>query len=162
MGLGWDLGERSRPPLALIQRTLKTQFIKTRARKKRKSHQNQKLNSGKICLFFFSKRQKATNSSGPELPRRGVFHGPQNPAEGWGARRGELFTKSTLDGKALGLQQPPPASCPASEKAGEARVTPASSASSPSGLWREKDKVGLTSYPTEEHLPPYRARSTVS
>lgn len=27
------------------------------------------------------------------------------------------------------------ASCPASEKAGEARVTPASSASSPLGLW---------------------------
>ena len=28
MGLGWDFGEGGRPPLALIQRTLKTQFIK--------------------------------------------------------------------------------------------------------------------------------------
>lgn len=74
-GAKW-LREGSRPPLALVQRTLKTQFIKNQGQGRReKSHQNQKLNSGKICfLFFFSKRQKATNSSGPELPRIGVFH----------------------------------------------------------------------------------------
>lgn len=81
---GWDgilegdkwLREGSRPPLALVQRTLETQFIKNQGQGRReKSHQNQKLNSGKICfLFFFSKKQKATNSSDPELPRIGVFH----------------------------------------------------------------------------------------
>lgn len=63
---------------------------------------------------------------------------PKTQLEGWGARKSELFTKSTLNRKALGLQQPSSASCPALEKAREARVMPASSASSPLGLWRER------------------------
>lgn len=103
-GVGpWRWGQTSTGPGP--ENTQNTVYKKSGPGRREKSHQNQKLNSGKICfLFFFSKRQKATNSSGPELPRRGVFHGPKTQLEGQGARRGELFTKSTLDGKALGLR----------------------------------------------------------
>lgn len=160
-GVGfWRRGSTSPGPDP--ENTQNTVYKKSGPGRREKSHQNQKLNSGKICfLFFFSKRQKATNSSGPELPRSRVVHRPQNPAGGVGSQERRALYKVSSGWKALGLQQPSSASCPASEKAGEARVMPASSASSPSGLWRERDKVGLTYHSTEEHLPP-RARAAGS
>lgn len=98
-GVGfWRRGSTSPGPDP--ENTQNTVYKKSGPGRREKSHQNQKLNSGKICfLFFFSKRQKATNSSGPELPRSRVVNNPKTQLEGWGARRGELFTKSALDGR---------------------------------------------------------------
>lgn len=84
-------------------------------------------------VFCFSslKGKRLQTAQVLSSPGEGYSMDPKTQLEEWGARKGELFTKSTLDGKALGLQQSSSASCPASEKAGEARVMPASSASSP-------------------------------
>lgn len=61
-------GERS-PTLPRPTGHFKTVYKnQSRRVRKERSHQNQKLNSGKI-FFFFSKRQKTTNSPGPELPQ---------------------------------------------------------------------------------------------
>lgn len=98
-----DLGKRQdlRPGIPPY-RTFETVYKNQGQSRRERSHQNQKLNSRKIFFFFFSKRQKTTNSPGPELPKSWVIHCPLKPGRrGMGSGERLVLNRVTLDRKAL-------------------------------------------------------------